>query len=68
MRAIQELLINVELADKAHDFGVQCIMEGPGHIPLDGIEENVLLEKRVTNNKLFYMNLPSHDGYRSGVR
>lgn len=53
--AIQELLINAELADKAHDFGVQCIMEGPGHIPLDEIKANVILEKRVTNNKPFYM-------------
>lgn len=53
--AIQELLINAELADKAHEFGVQCIMEGPGHIPLDEIKANVLLEKRVTNNKPFYM-------------
>ncbi len=53
--AIQELLINAELADKAHEFGVQCIMEGPGHIPLDEIEANVKLEKRVTNNKPFYM-------------
>lgn len=53
--AIQELLINAELADKAHDFGVQCIMEGPGHIPMDEIKANVLLEKRVTNNKPFYM-------------
>ncbi|MDO5845402.1 MAG: phosphomethylpyrimidine synthase ThiC [Methanocorpusculum sp.] len=53
--AIQELLINAELADKAHDFGVQCIMEGPGHIPLDEIEANVKLEKRVTNDKPFYM-------------
>ncbi|HJK05429.1 MAG TPA: phosphomethylpyrimidine synthase ThiC, partial [Methanocorpusculum sp.] len=35
--------------------GVQCIMEGPGHIPLDEIAANVQLEKRVTNNKPFYM-------------
>ncbi|HJJ41801.1 MAG TPA: phosphomethylpyrimidine synthase ThiC [Methanocorpusculum sp.] len=53
--AIQELLINAELADKAHDFGVQCILEGPGHIPLDEIEANVKIEKRVTNDKPFYM-------------
>lgn len=53
--AIQELLINAELADKAHAAGVQCIMEGPGHIPLDEIAANVQLEKRVTNNKPFYM-------------
>jgi phosphomethylpyrimidine synthase len=53
--AIQELLINAELADQAHAAGVQCIIEGPGHIPLDEIATNVQLEKRVTNNKPFYM-------------
>ena len=53
--AIQELLINAELADQATEAGVQCIMEGPGHIPLDEIKTNVQLEKRVTNNKPFYM-------------
>lgn len=53
--AIQELLINAELADQAHAAGVQCIIEGPGHVPLDEIKTNVQLEKRVTNNKPFYM-------------
>ena len=52
---IQELLINAELADKANAFGVQTIIEGPGHIPLDEIETNVQLQKRVTNRKPFYM-------------
>jgi phosphomethylpyrimidine synthase len=53
--AVQELLINAELADKAHAEGVQTIVEGPGHIPLDEIEANVVLQKRVTNRKPFYM-------------
>jgi phosphomethylpyrimidine synthase len=53
--AVQELLINAELADQAHAEGVQTIVEGPGHIPLDEIEANVVLMKRVTNNKPFYM-------------
>ena len=53
--AVQELLINAELADKAHAEGVQVIVEGPGHIPLDEIEANVILQKRVTNRKPFYM-------------
>jgi phosphomethylpyrimidine synthase len=53
--AIQELLINAELADKAHAFGVQTIVEGPGHIPIDEIEANVILQKRVSNHKPFYM-------------
>ena len=53
--AIQELLINAELADKAHDLGIQVIVEGPGHIPIDEIQANVILQKRVTNRKPFYM-------------
>ncbi len=52
---IQELIINAELADKAHAEGVQVIVEGPGHIPIDEIQANVILQKRVTNNKPFYM-------------
>ncbi len=52
---VQELIINAELADKAHDFGVQAIVEGPGHIPIDEIETNVVLQKRLTNRKPFYM-------------
>jgi len=53
--AVQELLINAELADKAHDLGIQVIVEGPGHIPIDEIQANVILMKRVTNRKPFYM-------------
>ena len=52
---IQELLINAELADKAHNENVQVIVEGPGHVPIDEIATNVQLMKRVTNNKPFYM-------------
>lgn len=52
---VQELLINAELADKAHAQGVQTIIEGPGHIPVDEIETNVVLQKRVTNRRPFYM-------------
>jgi phosphomethylpyrimidine synthase len=52
---IQELIINAELADKAVAGGVQTIVEGPGHIPLDEIEANVILQKRLTNRKPFYM-------------
>jgi phosphomethylpyrimidine synthase len=41
--------------DKAVEAGVQTIVEGPGHIPLDEIEANVILQKRLTNRKPFYM-------------
>lgn len=52
---LQELLINAELADRAYENGITCIIEGPGHIPIDEIEANVKVQKRVTNNKPFYM-------------
>jgi phosphomethylpyrimidine synthase len=52
---IQELVINSELSDQAHDFGVQTIVEGPGHIPIDEIEANVVLMKRMSGEKPFYM-------------
>lgn len=52
---IQELIINSELADQAHEFGVQTIVEGPGHIPIDEIEANVLVMKRLSGEKPFYM-------------
>lgn len=52
---IQELIINSECAQKAHDMGIQVIVEGPGHVPLDEIEMNVKLMKSMSGNKPFYM-------------
>ena len=52
---IQELLVNVELADRARDTGVQAMLEGPGHIPIDQIEANVVLQKSLSRGKPFYM-------------
>lgn len=52
---IQELIINSELADRAKEAGVQTIVEGPGHIPIDEIEANVKVMKRMTNERPFYM-------------
>ncbi len=52
---IQELIMNSELSDKAHEAGVQTIVEGPGHIPIDEIEANVKLMKRLSGEKPFYM-------------
>ena len=31
------------------------MLEGPGHIPLDEIEANIILQKRVSGGKHFYM-------------
>ncbi len=52
---IQELIINSELSDQSHRSGVQTIVEGPGHIPMDEIEANVILMKRMSGEKPFYM-------------
>ena len=55
---IQELIINSEIAEYAQSKGVQIIVEGPGHIPIDEIEANVLIQKRLSNNAPFYMPAP----------
>jgi len=52
---VQELIINSEVAEKAHQAGVQTIVEGPGHVPLDQIETNVKLMKEMSGHKPFYM-------------
>lgn len=52
---VQELLILGELTKKARQEGVQVMIEGPGHMPLDQIEANVLLEKRLCDGAPFYV-------------
>jgi len=52
---IQELIILGELADRARESSVQVIIEGPGHVPLDQIETNVILQKRLCGNAPFYV-------------
>ena len=52
---IQELIMNSEIAEYAQKKGVQIIVEGPGHIPIDEIEANVIIQKRMSNNAPFYM-------------
>jgi 5-hydroxybenzimidazole synthase len=52
---IQELLINCELAELGRDMGCQMLVEGPGHVPLDEIEGNIKLQKRMSGNAPYYM-------------
>ena len=52
---IQELIILGELAERARKSDVQVIIEGPGHVPLDQIETNVILQKRLCGNAPFYV-------------
>ncbi|MFA5437684.1 MAG: phosphomethylpyrimidine synthase ThiC [Candidatus Omnitrophota bacterium] len=50
-----ELRILGELALRARKKNVQVMIEGPGHVPLDKIKENVILEKRLCHNAPFYV-------------
>ena len=52
---IQELLHLGELTDRAWAAGVQVIIEGPGHMPMDQITANVLLQKKICKNAPFYV-------------
>lgn len=52
---VQETIILGELAQKARKEGVQVIIEGPGHMPIDQIEANIILEKKICSNAPFYV-------------
>ena len=52
---IEELLTLGELVERAWQAGVQVMVEGPGHIPLDQVEMNVKLQKRLCNGAPFYV-------------
>ena len=52
---IQELLINCELAEIGRDMGCQMLVEGPGHVPLDEVEGNIKLQKRMSGGAPYYM-------------
>ncbi|HEX9021854.1 MAG TPA: phosphomethylpyrimidine synthase ThiC [Nitrospirota bacterium] len=52
---IQELLINCELAEKGRDMGCQTMVEGPGHVPINEIEANIIMQKKMSGEAPFYM-------------
>jgi phosphomethylpyrimidine synthase len=52
---VQELLILGELVQRCREAGVQCMVEGPGHVPLSQIEANITLEKRLCDHAPFYV-------------
>ncbi len=52
---MQELIINCELAQIGREMGCQMLVEGPGHMPLDEIEANILIQKRMSNEAPYYM-------------
>jgi phosphomethylpyrimidine synthase len=52
---IQELIVIGELAERSRKAGVQVMIEGPGHVPLDQIATNVYLQKRLCHGAPFYV-------------
>ncbi len=52
---IEELIILGELCAEALEQGVQVMIEGPGHVPIDQIETNMVLQKRLCNEAPFYV-------------
>ncbi|MGL6299026.1 MAG: phosphomethylpyrimidine synthase, partial [Methanobacteriaceae archaeon] len=52
---VQELIILGELVDRAREAGVQTMIEGPGHIPLNEIPANVTIQKKLCSGAPFYM-------------
>jgi phosphomethylpyrimidine synthase len=52
---VQELIHLGELTERAWAAGVQVIIEGPGHMPMDQITANVLLQKKMCKGAPFYV-------------
>ena len=52
---LNELIVLGELTKRAWDKGVQVIIEGPGHVPLDQVKLNMELEKRLCHEAPFYV-------------
>ncbi len=52
---LTELYTLGKLAKRSFERGVQVMIEGPGHVPLDQIALNVQLQKNICNNAPFYV-------------
>ncbi len=52
---VEELMAIAELAERARNAGVQVIVEGPGHVPLDQVEAQVKLQKQLCHGAPFYV-------------
>ena len=52
---VQELILLGELTKRARAYGVQVMIEGPGHVPIKEIEANVTLQKSLCHDAPFYV-------------
>ncbi len=52
---VSELMVLGELVQRAREAGVQAMVEGPGHVPLDQVRLNIELQKRLCDGAPFYV-------------
>lgn len=52
---IHELIVLGDLVKRARESGVQVMVEGPGHVPINQIEMNIKLQKSLCQNAPFYV-------------
>lgn len=52
---IKELITLGQLVKRAQNAGVQVMVEGPGHVPLNQITANMQMEKTLCHNAPFYV-------------
>jgi phosphomethylpyrimidine synthase len=52
---VHELMMLGELTERAWEKDVQVMIEGPGHVPMDQIAANVVLQKRLCHGAPFYV-------------
>ncbi|NOY53349.1 MAG: phosphomethylpyrimidine synthase ThiC [Deltaproteobacteria bacterium] len=52
---VQELIVLGELTKRAREAGVQVMIEGPGHVPINQVEMNIKLEKELCDGAPFYV-------------
>jgi len=52
---IHELMTLGDLTRRAWEQDVQVMIEGPGHVPLDQIETNIILQKKMCQHAPFYV-------------
>jgi phosphomethylpyrimidine synthase len=52
---IEELITLGELRDRAHEAGVQVMIEGPGHVPINQVETNIRIQKELCKGAPFYV-------------
>jgi len=52
---IEELITLGELRDRAHEEGVQVMIEGPGHVPINQVVTNIKIQKELCKGAPFYV-------------